>query len=152
MGMSMWDMLASHSSWKINVLCMMAWARAKLLQPESIKWNYEIIRWTVKLINMMTYFIKPKILSSFRCYNANIPHVKLTNKYHPYSSMVRQSQSYVLIFRSPASISLDVGLLPNHICFHFSILYIASSHPWFTANLQWWRGRKKLSSEKEKVL
>lgn len=68
MGMSMWDMLASHSSWKINALCMMAWARAaswNCCSRESIKWNYEIIRWTVKLINMMTYFIKPKIFSLF---------------------------------------------------------------------------------------
>lgn len=61
MGISMWDMLASHSSWKINVLCMMAWARERNCCSQSIKWNYEIIRWTVKLINMMTYFIRPKI-------------------------------------------------------------------------------------------
>lgn len=88
---------------------------------ESIKWNYEIIRWTVKLINMMTYFIKPKfplcldvITPIFLMWNSPINTILIT----PNDGVPAKA---TFSYFSSASFLYLVGLMPKHICFHFFI-------------------------------
>lgn len=114
-------------------------ARGKLLQSSRYiyEWNYEIIRWTVKLINMMTYFIT----SQNSRYYANILMCKLP----PPNEANAILQSNILILPRCFSLSLSLGvsgLLPNHICFHFSHSFIFSLLIHDLQQMQW--NKKKL--------
>lgn len=95
-------------------------ARGKLLQSSRYiyEWNYEIIRWTVKLINMMTYFIT----SQNSRYYANILMCKLP----PPNEANAILQSNILILPRCFSLSLWESLASCQITYVF-IFPIASS-------------------------